>query len=343
MYEVLNASSSNWNQYLNEFKLEGKDIYFTSDYYKLYESNGDGVGKCFVYKDDNGNLVLYAFMLNEIKGYDLKNKYYDIETAYGYGGPITNCLDERFIDDFENCFIDYCKKNNIVAEFIRFHPLIKNENIFKNDIEILHNRVTVTLDLTKGIDKIWSEDIKSKNRNMIRKAERNGLFVEKSLDFEVFKDIYRATMDKVDADSYYYFNDDYYNEIKENNDYILFNVKKENQVIAAAIFMGYGNYFHYHLAGSLKEYLKFAPNNLLLWEAIKYANEKGYKRMHFGGGLTDNLEDNLFKFKSSFSKEYADFYIGKRIHNKEIYYYLIEKWEEKNNKKSKILLQYKVK
>lgn len=105
--------------------------------------------------------------------------------------------------------------------------------------------------------------------------------------------------------------------------------------------MGHGDYFHYHLAGSLKETLKFAPNNLLLWEAIKYAHEKGYKRMHFGGGLTNSMDDNLFRFKSSFSKERADFYIGKRVHNEEVYDYLIGKWEEKNNKKKKLFLQYK--
>lgn len=342
MCDVLNTSSNKWNQYLDKFKLKEKDIYFTSDYYKLYESNGDGIGKCFVYKDNSGSLGMYPFMINEINGYDLNDKYYDIETAYGYGGPITNCFDKKFISDFEENFRHYCKENNIVAEFIRFHPLIRNENIFKNNIEVLHNRVTVTLDLTKNIDAIWNEDIKSKNRNMIRKAERSGLSVEKSLDFETFKKIYSVTMDKVDADGYYYFKDEYYNKIKENNNYILLDVKKENKIIAVAIFMGYGDYFHYHLAGSLKEYLKFAPNNLLLWETIKYAKAKGYKTMHFGGGLTDSLEDNLFKFKSGFSKNYCDYYVGKRIHNSKVYNYLIEKWEKKNNRKAKILLQYKV-
>lgn len=343
MYKLLGCSDDEWNLYLNKLPLHQRDIYYTSEYYKMYEMNGDGIGKLFVYYNEKGNMCLYPFMLNEIKGYELKDKYYDIETAYGYGGPVTNCFDSEFMYEFEKCFIEYCIKNNIVAEFVRFHPLLHNADLFNRDIEVLHNRITVQIDLTKGIEKIWAEDIKSKNRNMIRKAEKNGLVVEVSKDFDMFTKIYDCTMDKVEADSYYYFNCNYYDAIKNNDNFILLNVKKDDLVIASAIFMGYGDYYHYHLAGSLKEYLKFAPNNLLLWESIKYACKKGYKRMHFGGGLTNSMDDNLFKFKSSFSKEYADFYIGKRIHNKEIYDYLIRNWEKKNNKKANKLLEYRVK
>ncbi|WP_434304814.1 lipid II:glycine glycyltransferase FemX [Clostridium botulinum] len=343
MYEVLDCCYETWNLYLSKLPTNIQDIYYTSEYYKLYELNGDGKGKLFVYYDSCGNIAMYPFMLNEINGYNLNDKYYDIETAYGYGGPISNCLDAKFIKVFEKCFIDYCKQNNIIAEFIRFHPLIKNERLFNSNIEVLHNRTTVQLRLTKEIEKIWDEDIKSKNRNMIRKAEKSGLQVEENKDFETFKKIYNSTMNKVDADDYYYFNNSYYEAIEKNNNYILLNVKKGNLVMASAIFIGYEEYFHYHLAGSLKEYLKFAPNNLLIWEAIKYAHRKGYKKMHFGGGLTNSKDDTLFKFKSSFSKNTADFYIGKRIHNKEVYDYLISEWEKNNNKKAKMLLQYRIK
>ncbi|WP_353093825.1 GNAT family N-acetyltransferase [Tissierella praeacuta] len=340
MYRILNTDSCEWNQYLSKMPLNLEDIYFTSEYYELDEINGDGIAKLFVYYEDN-KIAMYPFILNRVTNYDLPRDYYDIETAYGYGGPITNCQDEYFLNNFEESFVEFCKENYIVAEFIRFHPLIKNERIFKRKIQVIHNRNTVFLDLTKGINKIWKEDINSKNRNVIKKAMKNGLHVEINNDYKMFKLIYKQTMDKVDANDYYYFDDKYYESIKENNNCMLLSVKRENKVIAIAIFMGYGDYFHYHLAGSLKDELKFSPNNLLIWEAIKYAVDNEYKIMHFGGGLTDSLDDNLFKFKSRFSKQYADFYIGKRIHDKEIYSYLINEWENRNNKKATMLLQYR--
>ncbi|OOM77940.1 FemAB family protein [Clostridium puniceum] len=340
MQDLLYTSSPKWNEYLEIMNKDNEDIYFSKNYYNMYEQNGDGKAELFVYKEEN-DIAIYPFMLNEIKGYRLDKKYYDIESAYGYGGPLTNNYDEKFLMNFENSFLEYCSANNIIAEFIRFHPLIKNENIFKKNIKVLHNRTTVYLDLTKGIQAIWKEDIKSKNRNMIRKAEKNGLVVENSDDYEEFQSIYSKTMDKVEANDYYYFNENYYKQIKNSDNYILLNVKQNDMVIASAIFIKYGKFFHYHLAGSLKEYLKFAPNNLLLWEAIKLACSSGAKMFHFGGGLSDCIDDKLFKFKSSFSKNTTDFYIGKRIHNNEIYEYLINEWEKENEKKATILLQYK--
>ncbi|GKX65527.1 lipid II:glycine glycyltransferase FemX [Inconstantimicrobium mannanitabidum] len=341
MYVVLDASSKDWNKYLYDINIDFQDIYYTSDYYKLYEKNGDGKGKLFVYRESN-NIAIYPFMLNEIENNNFESKYYDIESAYGYGGPLTNSYNKKFLSNFEDEFLKYCNENGIVAEFIRFHPLIKNEKIFNENIEVLHNRITVYLDLTRDVDVIWKEEIKSKNRNMIRKAEKSGLTVEESKDFQCFKNIYEATMKKVTADSYYYFKNDYYDFMENSDNYIILNVKKENQIIASAVFMIYGQYFHYHLSGSLKEYLNYSPNNLLLWEAIKYAKAKGCRIMHFGGGLTNSVDDNLFKFKKSFSNELADFYIGKRVHNKKVYDSLIEEWERKNNKKATMLLQYKV-
>ncbi|MDF2877904.1 MAG: hypothetical protein K0S30_1000 [Clostridia bacterium] len=343
MYKIIDCHNEEWDIALKEMPGIMQDIYYTSEYYKMHQSNGDGTSKLFYFIDNNGNKGFYPFMLNKIAGYDLHADYYDIETSYGYGGPITSSQDEDFLKEFEETFMEFCRDNNIVAEFIRFHPLIQNEKIFKKNIQVIHNRSTVYIELAKGIDKIWNEDIKSKNRNVIRKAQYNGLHVEISQDYETFKSIYNKTMDKVDASDFYYFDDRYYEDIKENNYCVLLNVIREDKAIAAAIFMGYGEYFHYHLAGSLKEELKYSPNNLLLWEAIKYALNKGYKKMHFGGGLTDSLEDNLFKFKSSFSKEHADFYIGKRIHQKEVYQYLINEWERKNNRKVNLLLQYRIK
>lgn len=340
MNMILDLNTATWNEYFINFIPELQDIYYTADYYKLYEQNGDGKAKLFVYKEKS-SIAIYPFMLNEIDKYDLNEKYYDIESAYGYGGPITNNYDKVFLTNFENAFLKYCIENNIVAEFVRFHPLIKNEDIFNKDINISHNRTTIYLDLTKGIDRIWNDDIKSKNRNMIRKAQKNGLVVEISDDYEIFRKIYYETMNKVRASDYYYFNEKYYKEIEKNNNYFLLNVKKDNTIIASAIFVKYGIYFHYHLAGSLKKYLEFAPNNLLIWEAIKLACDSDAKVFHLGGGLSSSADDNLFKFKSSFSKNTANFYIGKRIHNKYVYDYLISEWEHKNNIKANLFLQYK--
>jgi len=341
MYEILDTSSEKWDMLLSCMPFEMQDIYYKSHYYKMYEANGDGVAKCFAFESD-GDIGLYPFLLNRIDGYDTGKVCYDIQTAYGYGGPILSSGNAVFRNEFEKQFMNYCKDQNIIAEFIRFHPLICNHEVFRKNIEVIRNRTTVYLDVSKSIDNIWHFDVSSKNRNMIRKAEKNGLKVYLSDDYTEFKKIYEKTMDKVNASDYYYFDDDYYNNMKDNKEYILLNVAYDNVIIAAAIFIKCGYYFHYHLAGSRSEFLNMAPNNLLLWEAIKIAVASDAKTFHFGGGLTDNADDGLYKFKSNFSKSTAGFYIGKRIHDVHLYKYLINEWEGRNGKSANILLQYRL-
>lgn len=338
---IIDCKCQEWNIYVDKLPREKQDIYFSGQYYQMEAEQENGQGKLFVYEDESGNTGIYPFILRRIESDVLQGEYYDIETAYGYGGPILNTEDSEFATSFEERFLEYCKDNNIVAEFIRFHPLIENQDIFKKDIAVIENRTTVWLDLEKTEDEIWMQEISTQNRNTIRKCIKNGLQVEISNNYSEFKEIYNSTMDKVGADSFYYFDDNYYQRISEGKEYTLLKVKHESETIAAGIFIGYGDYFHYHLAGSKKEYLKLAPNNLLLWEAIKYGKEKGYRKMHFGGGLTNSEEDNLFRFKKKYSSATAKFYIGKRVHDKDAYTKLIADWEKRNDAKATLLLQYR--
>lgn len=338
---VIGCDDPRWNEYYKKMPAEKQDIYFTSQYYNMEQTNRGGKSKLFVYEDQSGNIGLYPFLMREIDCPAIEGVYFDIETAYGYGGPLVREEKADFVKEFENEFLRYCNETGIIAEFVRFHPLMKNERIFQNNIQTLHNRNTVWINLENDLEDIWMHDISTKNRNTIRKCIKEGLQVRKGQDYSRFAELYTQTMEKVGAQKFYYFGRPYFEYMEKSKDYLLFEVYWNNSIIASAIFMEYGNYFHYHLAGSDKNNLKLAPNNILLWEAIKYAKGHGFKRMHLGGGLTDSTEDSLFRFKQRFSSNTADFYIGKRIHNKEIYDKLIHRWEIEHNKKANILLQYR--
>lgn len=335
-----------WKELLEKFPQSKRDIYFTPEYTELSELNGEGNIKCFCFKERD-YVGIYPFIINEIKGYKLDKRYYDIETPYGYGGPLLSTDDTTAAEKFEECFLSFCTENDIVAEFIRFHPIVKNNEIFRTAMNVQYNRDTVHLPLETNIEYVWDNEICSKNRNMIRKAQSAGIEIRplSSDQFDLFVNIYSDTMNRLGADNYYYFNRDYFNGLKsvlcENG--IILGAYLDEQMIACSAFFYYQNYFHYHLSGSDSRYLKLAPNNLLLYKAIEIAIDKNCTVFHFGGGRTESPEDSLLKFKKSFSKHTGSFYTGKRIHNKEIYSYLITEWERRNNERAKLFLQYKMK
>ncbi|MEM9507501.1 MAG: FemAB family protein, partial [Cyanobacteria bacterium P01_E01_bin.35] len=62
-----------------------------------------------------------------------------------------------------------------------------------------------------------------------------------------------------------------------------------------------------HLGGTRTEFLKQSPFNLLLHQMRLWAKARGNKYLHIGGGV-GGKKDNLYTFKSGFSKQRHNFF-----------------------------------
>lgn len=329
MQKLLLLNKANeWRQDLEKIPKERRDVYFLPEYYSLYQNYGDGEALCFVFEKD-GNIALYPFLKNPITplGYQLDKEYYDIQGAYGYNGLIASTDKIEFIATFWEEFDAYCQQNDIIAEFMRFHPLLNNQKFASPKMKTFFSRHTVALDLTD--DDIWMHQISSKNRNMIRKAEKEGVTIIESDDYETFRKLYNETMSDLHADDFYYFPERYYEEYKQTfkDKSLLYLAMLDGKVIAGSMFMYSDDYAHYHLSARDREYSRYAANNLILWYSIQKAKDRGCKWFHFGGGTTGDDGDSLLKFKKEFSKTLCEFWIGKRVHNQPVYDQIVEQWK----------------
>jgi hypothetical protein len=331
------SESQKWNEYLQRLPLEQQDIYYTPEYYSLSEEIGDGRAQCFVYEKDN-EIALYPFLINSVNelGFDLDKQYFDIQGAYGYNGVVTSNCSFQFKTSFNKAFKRFCKVSDIIAEFTRFHPLLQNVDFHKGLITVLKDRNTVALDLTQTYDSIWTNSYTSKNRNMIRKAQKSlftvNIYEKPNLEQKLtFIKIYHETMKSVNAGKYYFFNEKYFMNMfsKLNSNAVIINaVNIKNEIECTAIIFIYGIFAHYHLSGR-KARSDNSVNNFVLDEAVKYAINKGIKKFHFGGGITTSDNDNVFKFKSNFSKVSCNFFIGKYVYDQKVYYKVVEQWGNK--------------
>lgn len=319
--------SEEWDQIVRSFNRY--DVYYLSGYVKAFQLNGDGEPILIYYKNANTraiNVVIrrdlaeYKFFYGKLE----KGVLYDITTPYGYGGFLVEGI------DYESLQIEYeefCKNEHIICEFVRFHPLLENWKGLENLYTEIHLGETVYMD-TSSEEIVW-QNIISKNRNMIRKAQKNGLKVYWGRDPKIidsFIEIYNKTMDKDKADEYYYFDRMFYESILEDlkQNAMWFYAKKDDEITAIAIFMFCNGNMHYHLSASRIEYQKMAPTNLILYEAARWASAQGYKKLHMGGGVGSE-HDSLYKFKKAFNRgEDLEFYIGKRIFDEEKYNELVQ-------------------
>jgi hypothetical protein len=335
--ELLSLSDAGkWREYLKMLPNNQQDIYFTPEYYRLYENLCDGKAQCFVFRQGK-HLALYPFLINSVNdlGFELDQEYFDIQGAYGYNGVISSSYDPEFISAFYHEFNQWCSETNVIAEFTRFHPLLNNQQFSATRLNTVFDRNTIFLDLSKEYDNIWNHEFSSINRNMIRKAEKSGVVSYVShdnTDYESFFDLYVETMQNVGAIDYYYFNKKYFENIKKGlrNNHFLVVSSIDNKFVGGMILFFCGYYAHYHLSARKKEFGRYAINNHFLNFAIKIALEKGCKVFHFGGGTGNDENDPLFKFKSNFSSKKGTFYFGKKVHNSEIYNNVVRQWETKN-------------
>ncbi|WP_338470960.1 peptidoglycan bridge formation glycyltransferase FemA/FemB family protein [Niallia sp. XMNu-256] len=310
-----------------------QDIYFDENYGRLYEKVENGKSEVFHFQNELGE-VKNQFIVRQIPIKIDSVTYYDIVTPNGYGGPvIIDCVDSKkneLVSQYFEAFSQYCEENDIVSEFIRFHPLVGNVNEFKGLYDVSCIRKTLGTNLKDYDDPIQSEFSKSCRKN-IRKALNKGVnfeVTEKPTDIGEFKQIYYSTMDRNNATGYYYFDDDYFD--------IILNYFRENIIIVKAIYDGktiaqglyfvYGKNIHIHLSGTLSEYLHLSPAYILRYAVTLWGKENGYEMIHHGGGRSNSEEDGLYKFKKGFAKNTEfDFYIGKKIWNPSVYIELCEK------------------
>lgn len=319
--------SERWDNIVKSFK--NYDVYYLSGYVKAFQLHGDGEPQLFYF--DNGNTkAINVVMKRDIAmdrhfiGKIQENEYFDLSSPYGYGGFLVDGSD---IDELNEEYTNYCRCNNIISEFVRFHPLLKNWIGLDAIYQSVRLGETVCLD-TESRNVIWS-NISGFCKNRIRKAKKSGLKAywcrdEKIID--TFIEIYNSTMDRDNADQYYYFNKDFYLSILNDLKYqaMFFYTELNGEIAAISIFMFCNGSMHYHFSASREEYRKLSPTNLLLYEAALWACENGFTRMHLGGGV-GSKHDSLYVFKKTFNKgQDTEFHIGKKIFNREFYKKLAE-------------------
>lgn len=310
--------SEQWDAIVRSFK--DHDVYWLSGYVKAFQIHGDGEPLLFHYEKDETrgiNVVMKRDVAKDeqFKGKIEGGKYFDFATPYGYGGWI---IEGENTDGLFKAYEGWLGRNGIISEFVRFHPMVKNHEKCGDFYEVIQLGEVVHMVLSSP-DDIWNNII-SKNRNMIRKAVKNDIKIYNGRFpeiYEKFRVIYNGTMDKDDAEEYYYFAPEFYQSVLDDlpENAQIFWAEKDGTVIAASIIIGANGYLDYHLSGSLCEYSSLAPTNLLLYKAALWGCENGYRSLYLGGGVGSG-EDGLFKFKRAFYKgDLNHFYIGKKCYD----------------------------
>lgn len=155
------------------------------------------------------------------------------------------------------------------------------------------HKVTMVLALASDADAQWSE-FNPKLRNQIRKAEKSGLhFSVGGLELlDHFYQVFARNMR--DLGTPVYGKDFFQNVLEALETTRILAVNYQGKTIAAGIVSWFQKTMEMPWASSISDYRALCPNNLLYWEAIKFAIASGFTSFDFGRSTPN---EGTFNFK----------------------------------------------
>lgn len=344
-----------WQELFNQLPPDKQSPFYSPAYYIAYMQIERTDVRCMWFWKDENNFLFYPFLFRSVNalGYELDSTVYDISGGYGYNGPTGASHDNAFIENCNNEILLYFAENNVVTEFVRYCPITHNRSLhlYTDQIDVLDN---VFVDLSHGSEWVWNQSFSSDTRRMIRKAESYCL-TSKTLfdreisdnDIRIFYDIYTSTMERNNADQFYFFKLDFFRSLVKNlgEMVMISHAMLEDQVISSEITFIRDKLAFAFLAGTRQEYYQFRSSTYLRWQIIRYLVEHGISIYNLGGG--SNRGDSVYAFKKAFSKKCDSlFFIGTKVHNKALYEQIRLQWAKKHSeaamKYSNLLQGYRV-
>ncbi|MFO0388300.1 MAG: GNAT family N-acetyltransferase [Alphaproteobacteria bacterium] len=331
MYALINAADcTSWRSVLSHF---GEiDCTYLPEYHLAYSLRIKNSEALLWHFTSGNEHFIYPFLLTPVMIADKPTGHYDISGIYGYTGPIATTRDTHFLKTSWQAFDAYTAEKNIITEFVRFSPFNKNEVFAHPDTKVEANRTLAASILPKTEGELLSL-LGSKTRNMLRKAEREGLTArELSLPeyLPAFRHLYADTMTRNNAPEFFWYDDAYWNHMLSlgKNGLRLFGAFAGENLVAVSMAVVHGICGLYHLGASLPEYARLGAGNLSLFAMSRALMESGITFVNMTGGRSTAADDPLLLFKKSNATSTATFYIGKRIIDTAAYAHMVDEWKQ---------------
>ena len=163
-----------------------------------------------------------------------------------------------------------------------------------------------TLDLSSDEDVIFNQ-LSPSNRRAIRKSQSSGLECVRGNNLNDLRDFYRLVSitrrrHGLPPQPWNFFKRLHANVLEKGNG-SLFLARNESSPIAGALFFHDGRSATYKYGASDGRSQALRPNNLVMWNAIKWLREIGVEELHFG--RTSIANRGLAKFKASWGAKEA--------------------------------------
>ena len=321
---ILDKSNKNiekWDNYVDEN--ESCSIYHTYNFLKYIAEYFNC--KIYLFCVEGDDEIIGILPMHTVKAFPYGYQLVSNPFNGSYGGL---CANSKEIGDYMVKNIESYVSNMGV----RFAEL-REERDRQYELPTYDIYVNYQLSLFGSVDEIWTDKIKSKTRNQIRKSLKSDLEWEiyKEDGVKLFYEVYEETMVKIGSP---FFKMKFFSGLMRSfpENMFISIVRYRGKPISALWLVKSKNKIYNPWAGLIRKYQKLCPNNLNYWKAVCWAHELGFSEFDFGRSIKGSSHE---KFKKGWGADSIDL----------SYYYILngsEKIPEINPTNKRVALLSKV-
>lgn len=231
------------------------------------------------------------------------------------GGPIFEWYDQNLVTVFGEELRRLAKAKKAV--FVRCRPQLQDNDQSRKIFQDLgfvsapmhlHAELTHRLDLSLTEEELLAKMRKS-TRYEIRKAEKEGIKVVGKQDEKQIKEFYNLQLETARRQKFVPFSWQYWQKQFEafapDNEVILYSAYYQNQLLAQAMIIFYGQEAVYHYGASTELAHQYPGAPAIQWAAIKEAKKRGLSRYNFWGVAPEGETQHRFARLSVFKRGFA--------------------------------------
>jgi serine/alanine adding enzyme len=272
-------------------------VFQTPEMYECYLHSGGCPHVIVVMENKNIVGILLSVLLKE-KG---RFKGYLSSRSIIIGGPIVLNDNKHIVEILLSEYDVYINGKVIYTQIRNLSEQLNNCDIYRNHGYIYkpHLNFIIKLDTEKNI---W-ERIGKGRLKQIKKAQKNNLYVDVYQGDDITEELvaqgYRIIKDVYSRANLPLTNIMLIQEANKQGLLVLFVVRNsQGEMLGCRFGLRFNNTMYGWYAGSYVKYYKLFPNDILIWETLKWCCLNGYRTFDYGGAGNPNEAYGVRDFKS---------------------------------------------
>jgi serine/alanine adding enzyme len=236
-----------------------------------------------------------------------------------WGGPLIKNNNCEILDIILKEYNKLIKGQAIYTQIRNLWNINYYKDIFISNGYKYDDHLNILVDLSKSEEDLWKE-VYQKRRNQIKNSVKKGVTI-KNIDevklvdssYEILSEVYKSAKLPLQGKDFFI----RAKEILEEKGYVkYFGAFLEGKLIGMMYILTFNYRAYEWYIGCLKEYTKINPNDLIIWEAIKWCQKNHLKIYDFGGAGKPDKEYGVRDFKKKFGGETVNLGRYQKVHNR---------------------------